>query len=144
MKANRQAQFEALNPIECFVEESEDDSSLEERELFQNSNPSNQAKSGEWIQQVIDIAVQKNYIKHCKSLLALSLPAKMFLISKPNFLQYIKRMSNLIDSKIIYESTTANKKKPVKKPPTPGNNSSVLLSNSRRTVLSQNQSCISS
>jgi hypothetical protein len=47
-------------------------------------------------------------------------------------------MGSLIDSKIMYEST-ANKKKPVKKTVI-GNNSSVLLSNSRKTVISQNQS----
>lgn len=63
----------------------------------------------------------------------------MFLIEKPAFLQYLKKMSNLIDGKIIYETTT-NKKKASKKS-TLANNSSVLLSNSRRTVVSQNQSC---
>ena len=54
----------------------------------------------------------------------------------------MKKMVNLIDSKIIYETTTS-KKKPVKKLNIPNSNSSVLLSNSRRTVLSQNQSYVS-
>jgi hypothetical protein len=63
----------------------------------------------------------------------------MYLIEKPSFSQYIKKISNIIDSKIIYE-TTAGKKKPAKKSTLANNNSSVLLSNSRRTVMSQNQS----
>jgi hypothetical protein len=69
----------------------------------------------------------------------LSIPAKIFFIEKPSFFTILKRFSNLIDSKIVYESNTM-KKKTNKKQTGVGN--SVLLSNSRRTVLSQNASYI--
>jgi hypothetical protein len=71
--------------------------------------------------------------------LALSIPAKIFFIEKSSFFTILKRFSHLIDSKIVYESNTM-KKKTNKKQTGVGN--SVLLSNSRRTVLSQNASYI--
>lgn len=84
------------------------------------------------------MSVQRNHIKYCKSLIALSLPAKMFLIEKPGFGQYLKKITSLIDSKIIYESTTNKKKIPKKA--NVGGNSSIILSNSRKSVVSQNLS----
>lgn len=67
----------------------------------------------------------------------MSLPAKMFLIQKSGFAQYLKKVTSLIDSKIIYESNTSKKKLP-KKPNNIIGNSSVLLSQSRKSVVSQN------
>lgn len=66
----------------------------------------------------------------------MSLPAKMFLIEKAGFAQYVKKMANLIDSKIIYESTTKGKKHPKK----PTGNLSTVLSSSRNSLVSQNLS----
>jgi len=52
----------------------------------------------------------------------------------------VKKITSLIDSKIIYESNTTKKKLP-KKSSNIGN-VSVLLSNSRKSVVSQNLSSI--
>lgn len=54
-------------------------------------------------------------------------------------MQYLKKMSALIDKKIIYLSTVGQKKG---KKPAVNSNSSVLLSQSRRTVISQNVSLV--
>lgn len=83
---------------------------------------------------MILVVMQRNQIKHCKSLLALSLPAKMFIIESPSFMQYLKKMSNLIDNRIVLESTTSKRKAPKR---TTLNNASTILSNSRKTLVSQ-------
>jgi hypothetical protein len=76
-------------------------------------------------------------IRYCKSLFALSWPAKLFLLEKGSFLQFLKKMSHCIDNMIVVESSS-NKKRTSKKQNVLS--SSVMLSNSRRTVLSQSKS----